>query len=138
MPQGILKEFFFFPAERHQVIASVLLFVAQLGPIPPSFDSSERKEAVRLFLGPSAWATAAALKGLQSAFSAELLDVRMVAQATQAQVARLEDALNGGFRVAPRLSASRFCMSDHMHDHAPLLSISGMADRSGWLKLISD
>ena len=47
-------------------VASVLLFVAQLLPLPPSFAAEEERACAALFRGPAGWVTVEALKDLTS------------------------------------------------------------------------
>ena len=69
-------------------IASVVAFHAQLTPVPPAFEVAEREAVVRLFPGPTAWATPAALKDLKPNFSAEWADVAIIARASPPRARR--------------------------------------------------
>ena len=88
-------------------IASVLMFVAQLTPVPEVFDGAEWGAVKKLFPGPTGWVTPAAMKELKEVFPTELMDVRLAACAAQARVARLEAARHGGLHVDARASALR-------------------------------
>ena len=80
--------------DAYQVfICSVVLFVAQLGPLPPSVNDIEGKACQSLFPGPKGWFSVDALKDLKALhFPKCLVDVRSTAVAARARVARFENA----------------------------------------------
>jgi len=90
--------------QAYQVfIGSVLLFVAQLDPLPDDFDMYEGKACKSLFTGPTGWMTPGCLKELKSLrFPRELPDIRSVAIAAKARVARFECLNNGGLNILRR------------------------------------
>ena len=84
-------------------ISSVLLFVAQLLPLPAHFVRAEEQACAALFKGPSDWITVEALKDLSSLhFPVNLPDIPSMAMAARARVARFENAAHGALRVRRR------------------------------------
>ena len=72
-------------------VASVLLFVAQVQPLPSQYDNIERKALQALFPGPRGWITASCLRDLKAlGNSTALLDVPATALAAKVRVARFE------------------------------------------------
>ena len=101
---GALGSGIFYTCEAYRIfVASVVMFVAQLRPLPDAYKSAEAQALSRLFPGPSNWATPAFMARLKSVgFPCELLDVRCAALAVQARVAHYEDLRQGGLRVRER------------------------------------
>ena len=84
-------------------ICSVVMFIAQLDPLPVHFEDIELKACQSLFPGPKGWFSVDALKDLKSLhFPKSLFNVRCAALAARARVARFEDAAHGGLKVRAR------------------------------------
>ena len=89
-------------------VSSVVMFVAQLLPLPAAFQGIEEKACSLLCRGPKDWITAAALKDLQALhFPRSLPDVPSAALAARARVARFENAAHGGLKVHARARKMR-------------------------------
>ena len=90
--------------EAFQVfIASVMMYVAQLDPLPPDFPSLEGRACRSWLPGPKDWISTGFLKGMTTAFfPKELPDLQLSSVAARARVATHEDALHGGLRVRHR------------------------------------
>ena len=91
------------------------MYVAQLSTVPEEFDVAERKAVIKLFPGPTAWITSAAMKDLKHVFTAELFDVAQASIAAQARVARFEDRRHGGLQVGRRAAALRALSDSPAH-----------------------
>jgi len=93
--------------QAYQVfISSVLLFVAQLDPLPENFDNHERKACRSLFPGPTRWMTPGCLKEFKSFnFPRELPDVQALATAAKARIVRFECVSSGGLNIEQRAHA---------------------------------
>ena len=93
-------------------VASVLMFVAQLDPLPPDFGDFETRACRTLFRGPPGWMTTGFLKGMKSAaFPIELPDIRAGSVAARARVAVHENATHGGLQIARRARSLRLHMA---------------------------
>ena len=115
--------------EAYQVfVASVMMFVAQLDPLPADFLALEGRACRVLFPGPKNWISTGFLKDMKTAFFLEELpDLQFSSVAARARVATHEDALHGGLRVQHCARALRRVM--HAADN------SFRVDRFGnWLK----
>ncbi|CAK0831009.1 unnamed protein product [Prorocentrum cordatum] len=98
----------------HVFIMSVMLFPAQLDPLPTNYDDLENKALRQLFPGPRGWFTTQVMKSLRHVgFPKELPDdLQSAAVAARARVALHENAPEGGLRVRTRLSNLRRLISD--------------------------
>jgi len=102
----------FYTCEAFRIfVASVVMFVAQLRPLPEAFGATETQACSKLFPGPSSWTTPAFMTQLRSVgFPCELMDIRCAALAAQARVAHYEDIQQGGMRVRERARRLRELM----------------------------
>jgi len=109
-------------------IASVLMFCAQLGPLPSDFGSIEDRALRCLFLGPKGWISTSFLKAMTFAgFPKEFMDIPAAALAARVRVALHEDAQYGGLRVQERSRQLR-----SVCEFADDLPVAFLA--SGWIK----
>ena len=126
---GALGPGIFYTCEAFRTfVASVVMFVAQLRPLPGAFATAEARACSKLFPGPSNWTTAAFMTHLKSVgFPCELMDVRCSTLAAQARVAHYEDLRQGGLRVRERSRRLRDLM---LNDERGVLS----PEVDHWLK----
>ena len=153
-------------ARAYQVyVASVLLFVGQLEPLPATFAKLEVQACSALFPGPTGWITAGCLKDQEAlGLQWKLGDVQASALAAKARVTRFEaqgelhvhsrakrleglDSIAGGLsrlgwleRWRPRCFLSQLAAADR--EVAQLIRASPTADlrlevRSGWQRRIT-
>ena len=101
-------------------VASVVMFVAQLRPLPATFSAAETKACSKLFPGPREWASAEFLIQLRDlGFPCELMDIRCASIAAKARVCHYEDAQQGGLRVRRRARQLRHRMHCTLRELLP-------------------
>ena len=89
-------------------IMSVMLFVAQLDPLPEAYPDLEKSACVALFPGPNDWISTSFLTCLKiTGFPRELPDMQAISMAARARVATHEDARYGGLEVQKRAQLLR-------------------------------
>ena len=92
---------------------SVMLFCAQLDPLPTNYEAAEMKAMRRLFPGPFEWCTPQFLKSLRHmGFPKELPDLPSAAVAARARVALHENSRQGGLQVRTRAARLRLLLAD--------------------------
>ena len=102
----------FHAVEAYRVfIFSVVLFVAQLDPLPPGFAATERRVWARLAPGPGSWITPPVIGQLRAlGFPVQAPEAAVVAVAARARVAVHDSASKGGLRIeehCERINAAR-------------------------------
>ena len=94
-------------------VMSVLMFVAQLDPLPPNYLAVEAQACRSMFPGPTGWMSASFLRGMRVAhFPKELPHLEVFTTASRARVATHEDARHGGLRVRSRAHELRRAINE--------------------------